>query len=126
MIDPERRSERSPVKIYPWSMSATGEFEQDQLTILQHSDIGFLVEWLNEKPYGIMNSLIEIMYHGNVRRAIQIARGLVETNPIHQARFREVLGFGEDERLFDYWFKKPIEEIPSQPSEMTVPIEYVQ
>ena len=122
MTDRDTGPGRSPRKIYPWSMSATGGFGEDQLFMLQHYDVEELVEWFDEKPYGIMIGIMEILGHGNDRKAIEIARGLVGLNPAHERRFSEVM----DERTMEYWFRKPLEEIPSQPSEIRGPVEFVQ
>lgn len=115
--------EGGPIRIYPWEISATGEFDQEQLELLHLADVDYLVEWLNEKPYGIMISLMEILGHGHIRRAVQIARGLVQVNPTNQARFDEVM---PDPKIRRYWFETPLEEIPEGPSEIQQPKDYVQ
>ena len=122
MTDPEKASQRPPVKIYPWSRSVTGQFSERELIMLRGFSVADLAEEFDPHPYAIINGVIEITGHGEIRRAVEFARALAELNPLHLERFREVLGEGD----MEYWFRKPLEEIPSKPSEMTVPIEYVQ
>ncbi len=121
MANVERQVEKSMLKVYPWSMSATGYFHRDQLVVLQYHDVGKLVQLLDQEPHMLIISVMEIIGHGNIRRAVQIARGLVEVNPRHEQRFRQYM----DQDTMRYWFSEPLEKIPSNPSEIPVPIEYV-
>lgn len=124
MTSPERKSEGSPIKIYPWSISVTGGFNERELRFLRIFPVKYLIEDFDENPYSITRALVEIVFHGNPRRAAQFARGLVELNPDHLERFREY--FEGYEQEMEVLFKKPIDEFPSQPSEIRGPIEYVQ
>lgn len=125
MSHPERPM-RPPRKIYPWSMSATASmglgFDEHQLLMLQAFDLDHVAEELDERPYGIMPAVLEIFGHGNDRRAVELARRVVALNPAHMNRFREFM----DEAALHAWFEKPLDEFPSQPSEIKGLIEYVQ
>lgn len=114
--------EREPIKIYPWSISVTGGFSKEELLHLEMFPIDMLVEDFNSSPYAIARGLAELLDHGAVRRAVELARGLVTLNPVHEERLKEFTG----ESSMDFWLRKPLEEIPSQPSEIAGPIEYVQ
>lgn len=122
----EIEAPQGPRKIYPWSISATMEmgygFGDEQLMMLQFDDLEFLADWLNEKSYGIMPSILEILAHGNDRRAFELARKLVELNPEHRKRFENVM----DEATLRYWFESPLDLIPAEPSEIKGPKEYIQ
>ena len=122
----ETEAHHGPRKIYPWSISATMElgwgFDEDQLMMLQYDDLDFLADWLNEKSYGIIPAILEIRGHGNDRRAVELARKVVELNPEHRRRFEEVI---KSEDALRYWFEAPLELIPAEPSEISGPKEFI-
>ncbi len=116
----------SPRKIYPWTMSATEGmgfgFEQSQLDLIAIGDLDYWAERCDGAPYGIIPSVLELILHGNDRRAADLARRVVALNPAHVDIFRGVM----DENALKFWLEKPLEEIPSTPSEIRGPVEYIQ
>jgi hypothetical protein len=89
--------------------------------VLKNNDIEEIVGILNEQPQEIFDTMAEIVGHGNIRRAVQIARGLVRTNPAHEQLFKTQM----DRHTMHHWFKVPLDRIPSKPTEIPVPVEYI-
>jgi hypothetical protein len=121
MLEFGRQSEGPILRIFPWSLSATGRYNQEQLAVLKNNDIEEIVEILNQQPHEIFDTMAEIVGHGNIRRAVQIARGLVSVNPAHEQLFQTKM----DRHTMHHWFKEPLDRIPSRPTEIPVPVEYI-
>lgn len=117
--------ENKPIKFYPWSVSVTGSWGPDTgIYYLRDLSPEELVDLLWEPGIHVQNTaIIELMAHGNPRKAAEVARALVEKHPIVEKSIRE--GFGD---IADYLLRIPLEKIPSSPSEYPkdVKIEFIQ
>jgi hypothetical protein len=124
MREREPRVPRTVV-FYPWSLSATGDWSPDTgLFELRDRTPEELVELLWEPGIYVQNSaIVELMAHGNPRKAAALARELVKKHPIAEKSIRE--GF---KRAADYLLKAPLDNLPSKPEEYprNVKIGYVQ
>jgi hypothetical protein len=121
MLEFREQTERPILRIFPWSLSATGRYSTEQLAVLKNNDIEEIVGILNEQPHEIFDTMAEIVGHGNIRRAVRIARGLVSANPAHEQLFKTQM----DRHTMHHWFKVPLGSIPSKPTEILVPVEYI-
>lgn len=104
------------VMIFPWSMSATGQWsEETGLLKLRDDTIKELVEWLFPWGYIPQNTaIVELMAHGNLRRAAEFARNLVEAYPVCERSVRASFGETTDRLLND-----DLESFPSKPEEFS-------
>ena len=109
--------ERGP-RIFPWELSATGQWSMETgLDKLRDLPIPELVAYLDEFSYAIETGVFEILAHGNMRRAVEVSRRLVELNPKYVERFKVAFG-GEDTQFYKDWFSSPLEGFPSSSGEM--------
>jgi hypothetical protein len=123
MLETENRVNRAPRQIFPWSISITGRFGQEGLKMLELDHVLEVVEFLDKKPHMIIDSVMEIVGHGELRRAVHIARTLVWINPRHKQLFMPHM----DEHTQDHWFKEPLDRIPTSLSRPPTPvIKYIQ
>ena len=114
------------VLFYPWDVSKTGDWSPDTgIYLLRDESPEVLASILWDNGIYVLNSaIIELMAHGNSRKAADVARILVRDYPIVENSIRE--NFGNEGG--DYLLNVPLEDIPSCPEEYPsdVRIEYVQ
>jgi hypothetical protein len=118
--------EREKLLIRPWSVSVTGSWSSDTgLYHLRDASPEELADWLWEPGIHVQNTaIIELMAHGNPKKAAEVARALVENHPVVEKSIRN--GFGDE--TADYLLKSPLENLPGSPSEYPkdVVVEFVQ
>lgn len=113
------------LSIHPWSHSVTGEWSEDSgLLNLRDDDPATLSEELWPAGIGVQQTaVIELMAHGNPRKAAQLVRSLVEQHPDLKDTIRSQYA-GLEEYLFDL----PLDRLPSKPDEYpkNIKISYIQ
>jgi hypothetical protein len=112
-IEPLRKEPRRVV-IVSWDVSATGNWcPRTGLHELRDRSPSELAEWLWEwGSYPQNSAIIELIAHGNPRKAAELARALVAAYPITEDSIRRELA-----ELADYLLTAPLESIPGSPSE---------
>lgn len=120
------RADRKTVRVYPWEMSATGSWSPETGIFRLRDDTPEQLAELLWNPGSLVQNtaMVELMAHGNPRKAAQLARALVSQHPIAENSIRE--GFGP--RTAEYLLKVPLERIPGTPSEYPkdTEIEYIK
>jgi hypothetical protein len=117
--------EREPLRVYPWSMSFTGDWSiETGLHKIRDYPPEELAEFL--WPWGkrIQQSAVyELLVHCNPRKAAKFVRTLVDQHPELESSIRSQYAIMEE-----YLFDTPLENLPSKPSECPsdVRIEYIQ
>jgi hypothetical protein len=101
-------AEAEPRQIFPWSISVTGRFGREGLEMLREDHVLEVVEFLDGKPDAILDSVAELVGHGELRRAVHIVRTLVWKNPNNMKVFKPHM----DEHTKKHWFVDPLETIP--------------
>jgi len=120
--------DREKLLFYPWSMSATGDWSPETgIYLLRDKTPEDLAEILWEPGIYVQNSaIVELIRHGNPRKAAEVARALVKAHPIVEKSIKE--GFGEE--FANYLFKTQLDTLPSKPEEydngVNVQYEYIQ
>jgi hypothetical protein len=104
---------------YSWEESATRQWGLDSgLYALRDDKPDDLAHILWKPGISVQNSaIIELMAHGNPRKAAEVARALVTNYPVTEQSIRA--GFGPD--LSDYLLLLPLELLPSSPEEYPQP-----
>jgi len=103
------------IVFYPWNLSKTGQWSPDTgLYYLRDNPPEQLAEWLLEMDDKMVqtSAIVELMVHGNPRKAAQIARIMVRRNPEVELPLRE--SFGE---LAEYFLDTNLELLPGSPAE---------
>lgn len=102
------------VRILPWDISATGSWGPNSgIFLLRDQEVSQLIESLWGYGSHVQNTaLIELIAHGNPRKAAEIARGLVIKYPVVEISLRRDLG-----PIAEYLLKTPLEALPSNLSE---------
>lgn len=108
------KPEVKTLTFYPWNLSATGSWSPDTgIYYLRDMSPEELADLLWEPGIHVQNTaIIELMAHGNPRKAAEVARALVKKHPVVEESIRE--GFKD---MADYLLRDPLESIPSSPSE---------
>ncbi len=113
-------STEAPIKLFPWNMSATGRWEISSLQELQTHEPEDLAEPLWKQ--GLLHSaLIELISHGNPRKAALIARISVKTDPTREQIIIENIG----PLAKDLLRCRNLKSLPSKPSEFPHHVNYV-
>lgn len=117
------------ITFYPWNLSQTGKWgsgtEEYGLNLLRYKAPQELAELLWEPGRDVQQTaIIEIMAHGNPRKAAEVARELVRLHPAAERSLREDL----QEPTTSFLLETPLRNIPSKPEEYpaNVIIRYVQ
>ena|SRR4030067_238660 len=114
------------ILIYPWELSATDSWSPDTgIFELRDRTAAELADKLWEYGAFVQNTaIVELITHGNPRKAAEFARALVTEHPEVKNSVMEC--FGQD--MFDYLLNSPLENIPSSPQEYPrdVIVEYIQ
>ena len=97
-----------------WEESATGEWGPDTgLYRLRDDSPADLARWLWEQGRGVqVTATIELLAHGNPRKAGEFVRALTHQNVMLSHKIRAQYG-----ELANYLFDTPLEEMPSCPAE---------
>mgnify|MGYP001151105440 CR=1 FL=1 len=111
--------------IFPWSMSATGDWpEGTGLHLLRDESPNNIAQGLCMQGERVIPSAIyEITVHGNPRKAAEVARRIVEQDPTYEEVIRKSFG-----RAAETILETPLEELASRPSEYPedVLVEFIQ
>lgn len=124
LYSPQQIMTEKKVRILPWEMSATGSWGPETgIFLLRDEAISQLVEILWEHGIHVQNTaLVELIAHGNPRKAAELARGLVQKYPVVEISLRRDFG-----SVAAYLLETPLEQLPSQPSEYPQgSIEFIQ
>lgn len=112
-------SNQKELTFYPWSMSATGDWDDDSgLKELAEfakgeRDANEMAEWLWKPGAYVQNSAVaELLKHGNVRQAAMLVRGIINAHPICEKTLKDQFG-----NLIDLFTGTNLDRFPSQPSE---------
>lgn len=117
--------EKREVKIYPWTLSATGLWgEETGLFRLRDENPAHLVPSLWVCGTKAQNSaILELTCHGNPRKAAEVARALVEQHSVCERSIRAAFPNIADDLL-----ERPLDSLPSCPEEYPpdIKITYIQ
>lgn len=96
------------IKIYPWSMSITGMWGPDTgLYALRDEQAEQIAEMIWPAGIGVQQSaVVELLAHGNIRKAAQLVRALAGQHPELSEKIRSQ--YQGMEKLFD----APLEDFP--------------
>ncbi len=87
--------EKPQAKVYDWSVSATGQWGDEELPWLRDENPELMVEPLWDAGIGVQSfALFELVAHGNYQKAATLARALVKAHPVCEKSIKE--GCGED------------------------------
>lgn len=114
---PPQNQER--IIIPSWEISVTRVLSLVELHELRDLAPKMLVSQLAQKETHFQNSAIEeLIRHGHIKKAAEIARGLIAESPLAELSLRE--GFGDEmtEELLD----GPVDRFAANPSEYGVPV----
>lgn len=122
----EHELEKTPVvakkelKIYPWNMSITGAWSLDTgILLLRDLSPEELSSLLWEYGIRVQNTaIVELIAHGNPRKASAFARKLVADHPEAIASIQE--SFGEE--ILEMLLHRPLEKIPGSPEEFNTQV----
>ena len=118
-------SENEYLLIYPWSMSATGQWSIDTgLHKLRDCTANELADLLWEHGIFVQQTAVaEIVAHGNPRKAAEFLRALVSKHPDLTDKIRSQYRILERE-----FFDLPLSNLPGSPKEYppTAKIQYIQ
>jgi len=114
------------VIIYPWFQSITGSWSPDTgLYLLRDLEPEELVDLLWSVGSHVQNTaLVELVAHGNPRKAATLARALIKRHPVAEKSIREFLGADMSQLLLD----SPLHQLPTCPKEfpLNVRVQYLQ
>ena len=110
MPETENGANTAPRQIFPWSISITGRFGPEGLAMLEQDHVLEVVDFLDGKPDAILDSVAELIGHGELRKAVHVVRTLVWINPANKQLFESYM----DEHTKHHWFMEPLERIPSR------------
>jgi hypothetical protein len=116
--------ERRKFTFYPWNLSSTGCWSSESLSELKNGMPEDLAEMLWEKGiYAQGAAMIELIEHGNPRKAAEVARVLVKNHPAAEDGFKKIFG-----SQLDLILRVPLDNLPSRPQEYpnTTEVGYVQ
>lgn len=101
------------VTFYPWSISATNRWGAEDLLDLRDLPVTELVRNLGGggSVTDIVTATVEIYKHGNLRKAAEFIRGVVECFPDTRAEVSVGLSDGAAKTLFEF----PVYELPESP-----------
>lgn len=103
------------ITIYPWNLSKTGQWSPETgIYYLRDNPPEQLAEWFLEMDDEMVltSAIVELMVHGNPRKAAQIAQIMVQKNSDLEKSLRK--SFGD---LSEYFLDKDIELLPGSPAE---------
>lgn len=100
-----------------WDESATGDWSINTgLHRLRDDSPNNLAKWLWDNGIHVeVSGVIELLAHGNPRKAAEVARALVDQNIMFAHKIRAQYG-----ELAPYLFDTPLEEMPSCPAEYPI------
>lgn len=106
--------EQTIITIYPWNISKTGQWcRETGLYDLRDRSPEELANLLWEPGDAVQNSaIVELMFHGNPKKAAAFARELVRKHPVAEQTIRSSFSF-----IADYLLKAPLERLPGRPEE---------
>jgi len=106
-----------PFRFYSWEKSATGDWSPDTgLYRLRDDSPTKLADWLWENGIRVQQTAtIELMAHGNLRKAAELVRALAEQHPFQRPQIRDQYGC-----LSDVLFDSLLESLPSSPAEYPI------
>lgn len=116
--------ERKKFLFYPWNLSRSGCWSPESLSELRDRTPGDLAEILFEEGvYSQAAAMIELIGHGNPRKAAEVVRIMVEKHPATEEGFKKI--FGPE---LDFFLRVPLDKLPSRPQEYPdeAEINYVQ
>jgi hypothetical protein len=88
-------SENIGPKFYDWSVSATGEWGDEELSWLRDENPELMVESLWDAGISVQSfALFELVAHGNYQKAATLARALIKAHPVCEKFIKE--GCGEE------------------------------
>ena len=86
--------------------------------MLREDHVLEVVDFLDAKPEAIIDSVVELVGHGELRRAVHVVRTLVWLNPTHKQLFEPHM----DEHTQHHWFQESLERIPDKLSQKPAPV----
>lgn len=118
--------ERKKLTFYPWDVSVTGSWSPDTgIYLLRDETPEKLAEILWKPGIHVQNTAImELLAHGNPRKAAEVARALINAHPVVEKSIIEEFG----EEMVDFLLKTKLELIPSKPEEYPsdIKVDYIQ
>jgi len=117
--------EEQCIKIYPWSRSVTGKFNNIVLNQLQEIHPEDIPQFISSQPKNIIiSSIYEYIAHGNFFTAAMIARSIVSIHPDVQSHIQSYCPEWVSSMLYTW----PDHTIPKDPSEFGphLPFQFVQ
>jgi len=108
------KSEQKTITFYPWELSTTGAWGPDTgIFKLRDESPEELADLLWEPGIYVQNTaIIELMTHGNPRKAAAVARALVGKHPVAEQSIRNQFG-----DMANFLLEEPLENIPGSPQE---------
>jgi hypothetical protein len=85
--------EKDGPRFYDWSVSATGQWGDEELPWLRDENPELMIEPLWNAGGGVQSfALFELIAHGNYQKAATLARALVKAHPVCEKSIKEDCG----------------------------------